>query len=182
LRDYLYVGLGGNRHGEARTYRNLLLTMLLGGLWHGAAWTFVVWGAFHGLILVAYRALRVDSFLERRAFWSARGMPLHVGAWALMMILVMIGWVFFRATSFGMAADMLRAPFGPGEFRTDQLLALLTIVAPLAVVECVQRIRSWPEVLNVGPFFWRFTAAVVVIMTILLISAPAGQSFIYFDF
>jgi alginate O-acetyltransferase complex protein AlgI len=182
LRDYLYVGLGGNRHGEARTYRNLMLTMLLGGLWHGAAWTFVVWGAFHGLILVGYRALRVDSFLERRAFWTAQGLPLHVAAWVLMMILVMIGWAFFRATSFSMAADMLRAPFGAGEFRTDQLQALLTIVAPLAVVECVQRLRSWPEVLAVGPFLWRFTAVVVVIMTILLVSAPAGQSFIYFDF
>ncbi len=182
LRDYLYVGLGGNRHGEARTYRNLMLTMLLGGLWHGAAWTFVVWGAFHGLILVIYRALQVDKFLERRPFWSANGLPLHVATWALMMILVMIGWVFFRATTFAMAADMLGAVFRPGVFRTDQLLKLLVIVAPLAIVECLQRLRGWPEALSVGPFLWRFTTVVVVVMTIFLISAPTGKNFIYFDF
>ena len=182
LRDYLYVGLGGNRHGEARTYRNLALTMLLGGLWHGAAWTFVFWGAFHGLILIVYRALRIDALLESRPFAGLRGMSLHVAAWGILMVLVMIGWVFFRAESFAEAGQMLAAPFRSGAWQTQGLWTLFGLTAPLAVVECLQRSRGVSEVLNTGPWFWRFTAAVVVLMTVLLISAPPGQDFIYFDF
>jgi D-alanyl-lipoteichoic acid acyltransferase DltB (MBOAT superfamily) len=182
LRDYLYIGLGGNRGSEARTWRNLLLTMLLGGLWHGAAWTFVVWGAFHGLILVVYRALRIDALLERIPMRSPSGTLLHVGAWAVMMVLVMIGWVYFRAESFTQAAQMLLAPFNGLEWQTGQIAAVLWIFLPLALVECVQRIRGVHEVLNAGPFFWRYTATIVVLMAILLISAPPGQDFIYFDF
>ena len=66
LRDYLYIALGGNRGGKASTYRNLFLTMLLGGLWHGASWTFVAWGVTHGLVLILYRLLNIDSWLKSR--------------------------------------------------------------------------------------------------------------------
>jgi D-alanyl-lipoteichoic acid acyltransferase DltB (MBOAT superfamily) len=182
LRDYLYVGLGGNRNGEAKTYRNLALTMLLGGLWHGASWTFVVWGAFHGLILIVYRALRIDALLERWPMRSASGVALHVGAWAVMMLLVMVGWVYFRAETFTQASQMLLAPFNGLPWKTADIVTLAGIFLPLALVECVQRKRGISEVLNAGPFFWRYTAAVVVIMAVLLISAPPGQDFIYFDF
>src|SRR5207247_652723 len=83
LRDYLYIPLGGNRHGTLKTYRNLMLTMLLGGLWHGASWNFVIWGGYHGALLSAERVYG----MERRG-------PLHaVSTFAL----VMIDWVFFRA-------------------------------------------------------------------------------------
>ena len=68
LRDYLYIPLGGNRGGRLKMYRNLMITMLLGGLWHGASWTFVAWGAFHGAIQVLYRALRIDSLVEGSRF------------------------------------------------------------------------------------------------------------------
>jgi len=103
LRDYLYVSLGGNRRFM---YRNLLLTMLIGGLWHGASWTFVVWGAYHGLLLVIYRRFS--------ATWDA--LPL-LGRRAGMFFAVIIGWVFFRATSFTMAGAMLDKMFfwQPGE-------------------------------------------------------------------
>jgi len=96
LRDYLYISLGGNRTGRLLTYRNLLVTMLLGGLWHGAAWNFIVWGAYHGVILALYRAF------ERR--------PAHENPWGgehryavvlakmgLMFALTLLGWLFFRA-------------------------------------------------------------------------------------
>jgi alginate O-acetyltransferase complex protein AlgI len=104
LRDYLYIPLGGNRKGEVKTYRNLMITMLLGGLWHGAAWTFVAWGAYHGLLLAVYR--------RWAATWDA--LPVAIRR-VSMFVLVVVGWVFFRATSFGMAATLLRRMFSPFE-------------------------------------------------------------------
>lgn len=111
LRDYLYIPLGGNRHGRARRYANLMTTMLLGGLWHGAGWTFVVWGALHGLYLVAnhgWRRLCTQTGLSRfRAtrLWS-------LCAWSLTFLAVVVGWVFFRAESFKASFAMLRGMAG----------------------------------------------------------------------
>ena len=97
LRDYLYIPLGGNRLGTARTYLNLMLTMVLGGLWHGANWTFVLWGAWHGGILAAERAMGVKGAVEApRVVW-------RVG---LTLVLVMIGWVLFRAVDLAGALAM----------------------------------------------------------------------------
>ncbi len=183
LRDYLYISLGGNRHGMAMMYRNLMITMLLGGLWHGAAWTFVAWGGFHGAIQVVFRMLNIDAALARVSVWTVKGGLMHATSWFITMILVMIGWVFFRAVDFTQAGNMLTAAatdfsgysaatFGP----------LFSFVAPLAIVEIYQRIAHKREVLNMGPFLFRYTAAITVVMTILLLSAPPGQSFIYFDF
>lgn len=100
LRDYLYIPLGGNRFGAARTYCALMLTMLLGGLWHGAAWTFVIWGALHGGYLVIERALR--PLLQRLRFPGA-----HVLGWLVTLLLVMLAWVFFRAQSLDQALHLL---------------------------------------------------------------------------
>lgn len=94
LRDYLYVPLGGNRKGEARRYLNLFLTMLLGGLWHGAAWTFVIWGALHGAFLMVNHVW--NAKVRRGAPWRAWT---RVPAWALTFLCVMIAWVVFRAES-----------------------------------------------------------------------------------
>jgi alginate O-acetyltransferase complex protein AlgI len=102
LRDYLYVPLGGNRGGTLRTYRNLMLTMLLGGLWHGASWTFVVWGGLHGLYLSVHK-----YFLEHRAPRAERLAPVAGGARLLKIAatfhLVALAWIFFRADSFAAA-------------------------------------------------------------------------------
>ena len=92
LRDYLYIPLGGNRHGRLKTYRNLMITMLLGGLWHGAGWTFVFWGFYHGVLLAVHRALPWPSWLDKKVF-----IPLR---WATTFLCVCIGWVFFRAKKF----------------------------------------------------------------------------------
>ncbi|MCW2965610.1 MAG: putative poly(beta-D-mannuronate) O-acetylase [Actinomycetia bacterium] len=101
LRDYLYIPLGGNRKGRLLTYRNLMLTMLLGGLWHGAAWTFVIWGGIHGLGLSIERATgwRPTSAAAR---WFGRILTFHV---------VCFGWIFFRADSFGRAGDVIARLF-----------------------------------------------------------------------
>ncbi|MBY0422868.1 MAG: hypothetical protein K2Q06_11235, partial [Parvularculaceae bacterium] len=107
LRDYLYIPLGGNRKGPARTYANLMITMLLGGLWHGASWTFVVWGGLHGLYLGVERFLR-ETVRPRAAFktvWFAALMAL------VTYLLVNVTWVFFRAQNFEHAARYLSSMF-----------------------------------------------------------------------
>lgn len=120
LRDYLYVPLGGNRGGSARRYRNLLVTMLLGGLWHGAGWTFVIWGGLHGIFLVVHRAWSAISF---GAFGDR--VPSAVGrlaSWAITFVAVVIAWVFFRAPDVGTALSVLEGMSGlrgvvlPGEW------------------------------------------------------------------
>lgn len=101
LRDYLYIALGGNRGGEARTYVNLILTMAIGGLWHGAAWTFLAWGLIHGVALAVERAGRGAGL---RLPWPI--------AWVATLFVVVIAWTLFRATSWDMAQAMLLGQFG----------------------------------------------------------------------
>ena len=111
LRDYLYIPLGGNQKGPARRYVNLMATMLLGGLWHGAGWTFVIWGGLHGLYLVLHQAwqalrTRLGHDLSRS---TVAGRALGIG---LTFLVVVVGWVFFRATSTEAAISILRAMVG----------------------------------------------------------------------
>jgi len=101
LRDYLYIPLGGNRKGRLTTYRNLMLTMLLGGLWHGAAWTFVVWGGIHGLGLCVERATGWRP-TSTAAVWLGRALTFHV---------VCFAWIFFRADSFHRAGQVIERLF-----------------------------------------------------------------------
>lgn len=101
LRDYLYIPLGGSRHGEIRRYGNLILTMLLGGLWHGAGWTFVIWGGLHGVFLAVNHAWRKTEIT----------LPKIVG-WGLTFGAVMVSWIFFRAATFGDAFELLQAMVG----------------------------------------------------------------------
>lgn len=103
LRDYLYVPLGGNRHGPWRTYINLFLTMLLGGLWHGANWTFVIWGGYHGVLLAAERAIGKRGF-----FWWAPVWVQRAGTF----VLVCFGWVLFRCATLTHAGRVFAGMFG----------------------------------------------------------------------
>ncbi len=101
LRDYVYIPLGGNRRGTFATYRNLVLTMLLAGLWHGANWTFVVWGGYHGALLAVERRLGLGS--------EVRTVPIRLIRWLGTFALVTVGWVLFRAATFGDAFVILRS-------------------------------------------------------------------------
>jgi D-alanyl-lipoteichoic acid acyltransferase DltB (MBOAT superfamily) len=133
LRDYLYIPLGGNRGPEWRISVNILITMLLGGLWHGAAWTFVAWGLFHGIVQVVGR--------QRRRVREARGLPVEPQtrgriAWARFVTfqLVCVGWLFFRATTMGNAGEMLSRLFvgwGPSPLVTP--LAVLAIASGIGI-------------------------------------------------
>ncbi len=113
LRDYLYIALGGNRHGAVRRYANLATTMVLGGLWHGASWTFVFWGALHGAYLMVNHGFRALCG-EARLAWLATQRWFTWPSWILTMVAVVVAWVFFRATSFEGAARMLIAMAGEG--------------------------------------------------------------------
>jgi alginate O-acetyltransferase complex protein AlgI len=132
LRDYLYVPLGGNRRGPARRYANLLITMVLGGLWHGAGWTFLAWGALHGLYLTINHAWRALGFQRRGGSAFTRLM-----AWILTFLAVVVAWVFFRAPDLSTAIDVLAGMLGlhgialtqAVPLRQGALLVLLTVIA-----------------------------------------------------
>jgi alginate O-acetyltransferase complex protein AlgI len=134
LRDYLYIPLGGNQKGKIRRYVNLLLTMLLGGLWHGAGWTFVIWGGIHGMYLTVnhgWHTVRASLFGHDPSRTTSWGRGIGV---ALTFVAVVIAWVFFRATTFAAAARILSAMAGvhgsgfPVEW--DAMLGVATSRAP----------------------------------------------------
>ena len=120
LRDYLYIPLGGNRLGEARRYVNLMLTMLLGGLWHGAGWNFLIWGGLHGLYLgidhlwQTWRGAAAKESVKQSVNAAAPSSLAVVASWAITFAAVVIAWVFFRARTVGSAWTMLKALFGFG--------------------------------------------------------------------
>ena len=109
LRDYLYIPLGGSRHGKSRRYVNLMVTMVLGGLWHGAGWTFVVWGGLHGFYLMINHAWRN---LKQGMGWSDGGRWSNLGAGALTFLAVVVGWVFFRSDNLATALQVLSGMSG----------------------------------------------------------------------
>lgn len=182
LRDYLYISLGGNRGGRIKMYRNLMITMLLGGLWHGASWTFVAWGGFHGAIQVAYRALGIDTRIEGSRFASASGFTIQVASWFVTMTLVCIGWILFRAHTFEDAVTILCNLFTITGYTTAQFSGLWGYTAPLLLIEGFQRVSGRPEILMVGPFLLRYTLTVILVLTLFAFSVHGSHEFIYFDF
>ncbi|MDP2787359.1 MAG: MBOAT family protein [Pseudomonadota bacterium] len=121
LRDYLYIPLGGNRKGPARRYVNLMATMLLGGLWHGAGWSFVVWGGLHGLYLVIHQAW---SAIRQRLGWVAPSRLGRIASVALTFLAVVVAWVFFRAESFSGALSVLSGMSGLNGISLPEAIAL----------------------------------------------------------
>jgi alginate O-acetyltransferase complex protein AlgI len=179
LRDYLYISLGGNRRGSARTYVNLFLTMLLGGLWHGAAWNFVLWGAWHGAGLIAYRAW--TSNIRATASGSTMGRSI---SWLLTMIFVFYGWLLFRAQSFDQIIAMTRSlpsvavPTWMGSYVTN----LVAFVVPLMLVELWQfRSRNLVVALTL-PEWARASLHGACLLAIMFFWERKELPFIYFQF
>ena len=171
LRDYLYIPFGGNRHGAARQALNVVATMLLGGLWHGAAWTFVAWGGLHGI------ALAIDGAWDRTGLRMPR-----LAAWALTMVFVMCGWVLFRSPDFTTAARVLQAMAGWNGFGTVKLADgwVVPLAAGFAIFgPTTQRVAL--ELLRPSP--WLASAAgVAMALMLLLIGGRLPNEFIYFQF
>ncbi len=179
LRDYLYIPLGGNRRGPVRTYINLTLTMLLGGLWHGAAWTFVFWGLLHGVYLMAERFLKQYITLRINA-WN--GILLALGTY----FCVNITWVFFRATSFSNAADMLTSMFFLTPEGAKVLPALdiwIVMITTVAVFLSHWFMRDTTVRKAAGKLPWWVLGIIWGIMLVLLaVSQGSSEQFIYFQF
>lgn len=182
LRDYLYIPLGGSRGGRWFTYRNLMITMALGGLWHGARWTFVVWGVYQGILLVGHRLLGpLLSRVEPRE-------PVDKACWTGLRIivtfhLVCLGWLIFRADSLEQAVFMLRAMLEhPALPRAPELIRFLLVVVPLLMVQLVQYAHDDLEVLARAPWYARSVFYTICFYGIVLGGEFGGEQFIYFQF
>jgi D-alanyl-lipoteichoic acid acyltransferase DltB (MBOAT superfamily) len=183
LRDYLYISMGGNREGRARTHRNLFLTMLIGGVWHGAAWPFVFWGAYHGLLLIAHRALA--PMLARLRPGGRVGLRLYDALCAFVVFqLVCLGWLLFRAESLGHVGQLLRTlagPFALGE-AGDWLPPLVCLTAPLIVMQMFQARAGDQEVVLRWPLPMRILVYSLIMMLIVIFGEVHGKPFVYFQF
>jgi alginate O-acetyltransferase complex protein AlgI len=185
FRDYVYIPLGGNRQGAGKTYRNLIIIFVATGFWHGANWTFLVWGLYHGALMLVERATGTGVV-------TVTG-PLLVLRRALTFLLVVVGWVFFRAESLGQALTMLRHMFVPSGFGlsealaaslTDQrslvlVLALLVVLLPGSFVlgRILESGRSRPAVVT------RFAVMVVAAPCAAIVAAAGTFSpFLYYQF
>jgi alginate O-acetyltransferase complex protein AlgI len=180
LRDYLYYSLGGNRKGEGRTYFNLAVVMVLGGMWHGAKWTFVVWGAFHGLLLV------LERWNGKKSFYHWLPKP---GRIAATFVIMLFSWVLFRADSLTAAVEYFRSMFGlaaTGEvapllaaviYTPYHLLILglcaLLVFQPLQAHDWALRPVTWPRVAVVVPLF---------VFALMAMYTQAFNPFLYFQF
>ena len=172
LRDFLYIPLAGNRGGRAKTYRNLLITMGLGGLWHGAAWTFVLWGVFHGLGLVGEHALggriRTPTWLR----------------WLVTFHLIVFGWILFRSQSLDLAGSFLErlaAPGSPTLWTVPVVLAVVVVIGlQLLPARSVERAQVRLE--SVRPLVLATGFAVLVLFAGATVSSQGVAPFIYFRF
>ena len=179
LRDYLYIPLGGSRRGEGKTYRNLLITMLLGGLWHGANWTFVVWGALHGLVLSAER-LVFGERVHRIETYGVRKFVRQI----LVFHVVCLSWLFFRAPNVSGALTMIRS-LGHFHWSPDYSAAclFLAILVGLGLIMDLQMEYSGDEYIfqSQSPIL-AYGAAVTAMVLLVLFSASGSHAFIYFQF
>jgi len=186
LRDYLYIPLGGNREGRLRTYRNLAITMLLGGLWHGANWTFVVWGALHGAYLI------VQSVVAKplaAAVGALRLPEVVVSAVAGLLVfhLTVFAWIFFRAPTFAIAREVIvgiAARFTPSLAQVPSKFIVLKGLGLMAVLLGAEWASFRPRlVARVGerPAF-RYAVAASIVWSLALLGTFSGHNFIYFQF
>lgn len=179
LRDYLYFSLGGNRRGEARTYRNLMLTMLIGGLWHGASWTFVAWGGLHGLYLAVERGVREHLWPKN---WKAPGV-LRFAYGLLTLLLVSLAWVWFRAADFSTGVGVYKDLFAlTAAWALDaaQQLALVVFFAVVAV-HWLMRERNLRKICMdmPAPLLGIVLGA---LLAMIVLSPGDNHAFIYFQF
>jgi alginate O-acetyltransferase complex protein AlgI len=178
LRDYLYIPLGGNRGPRWFVYRNIMITMLLGGLWHGGAWTFVIWGGLHGVALVVHR-----EWIRRTEHQSSAPLFMRRLAWPLTIYWVCVAWIFFRAVDLKHAMPALRSFVLFQSAGTEDLGAwMLWVVAALGFVHWLNSMgwfSQWWRRLPASVFAAGYGCAFAVV---LLFIPPRYAPFIYFQF
>jgi len=182
LRDYLYITLGGNRGGNLMVYRNLMLTMVIGGLWHGAAWTFVLWGFYQGVLLVGHRIAEP---------WLAQIKPTDIidrACWRAVRVLVMFqfvcfGWLIFRAQSVAQIIGMTRAIIErPSIPAASYLVPVVLLILPLLCVQFVQYLSKDLDVVLKTPWYVRSAFYTACFYAFILVGNFGGGQFIYFQF
>jgi alginate O-acetyltransferase complex protein AlgI len=182
LRDYLYIPLGGNRHGAARAMVNLIIVMFLGGLWHGAAWTFVVWGLLHGSYLAIERLLRV--FFKEAPWANHFGFKLVTGA--ITYVAVLVAWVFFRASDFTSANRLLSSmfgayPHGDALLSTREILQVAIVTFFLLIAHWLLRDNSIEAAVTRLPR-WIVTGVWAAMACAIILNQGSSNAFIYFQF
>jgi D-alanyl-lipoteichoic acid acyltransferase DltB (MBOAT superfamily) len=177
LRDYIYIPLGGNRYGSFRTYNNLMITFILGGIWHGAGWTFIFWGFLHGLALVVHR------------LWKSFGMNMpRVLAWFITFNFINIAWVFFRAREWEDAVKVLSGMVGWNKMTIHTIIytlqgtALFSIVTILASIFVVLKFQHTTEKLDSFKPSFLTSLYISFLLTISLFHLKRYSEFIYFNF
>lgn len=204
LRDYLYIPLGGNRKGKVKTHTNLMITMLLGGLWHGASWTFVVWGALHGIYLSIEKLIQdmrkrlapvaveiqhkeaviVQGYMAPRFLKKVTSSNFTLAL--LTFFLVNVTWVFFRSADFTTAWRLLNSMFGHvqnGKVLLSTLSIVKVVVITIGLVACHWMMRNTRVLTVAGKSPWWLVGLVWSVLLILLIlSQESSTSFIYFQF
>jgi D-alanyl-lipoteichoic acid acyltransferase DltB (MBOAT superfamily) len=178
LRDYLYIPIGGNRGSKAATIRNLMITMLLGGLWHGASWNFVAWGGLHGLYLTVHRLGRGGRVADERLRWG------EIPAILTTFLVVHFAWVFFRADTFTGAYDVLRQIFTlAGGLAPGSDLVLVVMLGAITLgIDLFTRLQPAPiETMRRVPAL-AGAAVAAAIAAIVVFSGGTPEPFIYFQF
>lgn len=185
LRDYLYIPLGGNRFGAVRTYIALSLTMLLGGLWHGAAWTFVAWGALHGLYLILERITGPTLI----SLYARQSRPLATvlrgSAWLLTLLLVMFAWVWFRATDSTQAIAICAQMLVPtsttsGDLRAESKLMACSFMLLIAMQLAQRRFQLLARLQTLPPILLGLLLG--LLLSAIVLSPGNARAFIYFQF
>jgi len=181
LRDYLYIPLGGNRFGSFNTLRNLALTMLLGGLWHGAAWNFVLWGAFHGIILIIYRILKIKD--DRPLWHNPKSAIRTLFKMAIMFLLTLFGWLLFRAESMEQISYfIMNGGFSLSANAYSNLLRIALLASPLLLLQLWQYISGNLLIileqsrLKIAAFYTFIFAFMI------MFGVRSSSEFIYFQF
>ncbi len=186
LRDYLYIPLGGNRAGKLATYKNNMLTMLLGGLWHGANWTFVFWGFLHGMYLIGQRQLGKPFGSMMNGLRFPKGLKIGVNI-ALTYFFTCLAWVFFRSPNFATAMDVITGIADLEGFGFVNVMNKFTVmkgvllIGILLVIEVSDLRMRWNSLAFRNPLF-RIAAYAVLLLLIAFFGSFGSGAFIYFQF
>ena len=175
LRDYLYIPLGGSKKGPTRTQINLMLTMLIGGLWHGAGWNWVVWGGLQGLMMIIERALGLSETRPKK-------LVVIVIRWMITFNLVCLSWVFFRAANFDQAIEILTR-IGTGA--DGNLFVFWKPIIALALLLCVEMLgirRRFVSLIQRSPRLSMWLTMFALVFFLLVFRGAQSPEFIYFQF
>jgi alginate O-acetyltransferase complex protein AlgI len=180
MRDYLYISIGGNKQGVSKEYRNLFVTMLVAGLWHGASWLFVVWGALHGLFLVVEHFIKTHVKLKLVSNFIVSNSLI-----AMTFLLVTLAWIPFRSPDVFVAINVLTSLFGNENASLTGILErieVIVIISSLFIGQIFMKYRDIEGVIASQHWIMRGVLLTVFVVSIMLVEGGDSRAFIYFQF